>query len=214
METVIKDINNVQKDTIELSESFFGLEIRKDILHTAVLNYLANQRQGTHATKNRSLVRGGGKKPWRQKHTGRSRQGTNRSPLWKGGGTVFGPQPRDYSYKLNKKFKRVALKTALSTKYSEGKIIFLDIISMENPKTKDMVKILENLGLKEKKVLIVLPNVDENIILSSRNIKGVNVLRAVDINTYQIMFHDTIIITKDALSVITGSENEKSLLNN
>lgn len=199
----IRDINNIAKGSVNLPDDIFGLKGRKDILHTSVKNFLANQRQGTHATKTKGLVSGGGKKPWKQKHTGRARAGSIRSPLWRGGGIVFGPQPRDYSYRLPKNQKRRALGEALSAKFSDGEMIVVDSIAVEKPKTKEMVKILKNLALEGKSVLIVLPEKDENIILSSKNIPGVGVIRVMDLNPYKILTHDRVLITKNALDVMT-----------
>ncbi len=202
LETEIKDIENKTIEKVTLPESAFGLTVRTDILHSAVINYLSNRRQGTHAAKTRAMVRGGGRKPWKQKHTGRARHGSIRSPLWKGGGAAFGPRPRNYYSKLPKKFKRLALKTALSSKYSDGEIIFIDSLPIEKPRTKDMVQILKNLGLENKTVLIVLPEKDENVILSTRNIVGVHVVMAGDMNTYTTLSHDSVLITKDALPIL------------
>jgi large subunit ribosomal protein L4 len=201
-EVEVKDRNNNVIEKITLPEDVFGREVREDILHTAVVNYLANQRQGTHSTKTRSAVRGGGKKPWRQKHTGRARHGSIRSPLWRGGAIVFGPQPRDYYYKLPKKQKRLALKTALSAKLQDNELTVIDNIALDKPKTKEMVSLLKNIGLNGKSVLIVTADKDENVYLSARNIPGVDVIRAVDINTYDILVHDHVLVTREALAKI------------
>lgn len=198
----VKDINNTAKGSVNLPDGIFGLKGRKDILHTSVINFLANQRQGTHATKTKGLVSGGGKKPWKQKHTGRARAGSIRSPLWRGGGITFGPQPRDYSYRLPKNQKRRALGEALSAKLSDGDMTIVDSITIEKPRTKEMVRILKNLALEGKSVLIVLPEKDENIVLSSRNIPGVGIIRVMDLNPYEILTHDRVLITKGALDVI------------
>ncbi|MBF0566341.1 MAG: 50S ribosomal protein L4 [Nitrospirae bacterium] len=208
LEAEIKDKSNNVVEKVGLPEGVFGLEVRQDILHTAVLNYLANQRQGTHATKTRGLVRGGGRKPWKQKHTGRARHGSIRSPLWRGGGTIFGPLPRDYSYKLNKKVKRLALKTALSSKYSDGELSIVNEIEMPKPRTKDVIALMAALQLNGKKVLIVLPDSDSsnNVVLSSRNIPGITVARPSDINTYYVLAHDHVLMTKNALETIRGLE--------
>ncbi len=214
MKAEVRDLNNAVKESIEIKDNIFGLNKREDILHSAVRNYLANQRQGTHSTKTRGKVRGGGKKPWKQKHTGRSRHGSNRSPIWKGGGIVFGPQPRDYSYKLPKKVKKLALYTALSVKVSEGNMVVVDNIEIEKPKTKNMISVLKNLELNNQKVLIVMPDKNENVILSARNIVGVKVMRARDINTYMVLTHSKLLITKEALATIEGVGNEASVLNN
>ncbi len=201
-EIEVKDRENKVVGKITLPENIFGLEVRKDILHTAVVNYLANQRQGTHATKTRGMVRGGGKKPWRQKHTGRARHGSIRSPLWKGGGVVFGPQPRDYSYKLPKKQKRLALKVALSAKLKDGELTVVDSLNFDKPRTKDMVAFLKGLNLDSSSVLVVTEDRDENVFLSARNIPGVDVMRAQDLNTYEVLVHQNLVITKDALKKI------------
>jgi large subunit ribosomal protein L4 len=201
-EIEVKDINNNVVEKVTLPESIFGLEVKTALLHEAVVNYLANQRQGTHATKTRGMVRGGGRKPWRQKHTGRARHGSIRSPLWRGGGVVFGPQPRDYSYEMPKKQRRLALKTALSAKLKEGELIVVDKISFEQPKTKEMVSLLKSLGLNGNSVLIVTADKNENVYLSARNIPGVTVMRAMDLNTYQVLVHERVVLTKDALQKI------------
>lgn len=202
LELEIKDIANNSKGKITLPENVFGLSGRSDLIHGVVINYLANQRQGTHATKTRGMVSGGGKKPWRQKHTGRARAGSIRSPLWRGGGTVFGPQPRDYYRNLPQAMRTRALKEALSVKFSDGEIMVVESLKIDRPKTKDMLKIIETLGLSNRSLLIVLKDKDENIILSARNIPGVDVVRAVDLNAYQILSHEHILLTKDALDLI------------
>ncbi|MEO5358356.1 MAG: 50S ribosomal protein L4 [Nitrospirae bacterium YQR-1] len=214
LEIEIKDKNNNKVDSIQLPKEVFGLEPRPDILHAVVTNYLANQRQGTHATKTRGLVRGGGKKPWKQKHTGRARHGSIRSPLWKGGGTIFGPQPRDYSYKVNKKLRRLAVRLALSDKNTTGNLYVLDAFQITEPKTRDVVKVLENIGLIDKKVLIVVPEKDSTLVLSSRNIVGVKVVRVQDINTYDIVNHEFLLLTKDALNSVKGLNDEGRIHDN
>ncbi len=229
IEAEIRDVNNNIVDKVQLAKEIFGLEVRRDILQSAVVNYLANQRQGTHATKTRGLVRGGGRKPWKQKHTGRARHGSIRSPLWKGGGTIFGPQPRDYSYKLNKQFKRLALNTALSAKVAEQKLVIIDAIELDKTRTKSILEILNKLGLNGQRVLIVLPverkdstgsvavgvisstamsDNNRRIVLSVRNIVGVRAVSVTDINTYEIIAHDYVLMTKDSLSFIRGANNE------
>jgi large subunit ribosomal protein L4 len=202
-EIELKDIQNNGKGKVTLPDEIFGFQGRKDILHSSVVNYLANQRQGTHATKTKGLVSGGGKKPWKQKHTGRARAGSNRSPLWRGGGIIFGPQPRDYSYKLPRTIKRRALGEALSAKLSGGQITVVESIAVEKPRTKEMVQILKNLELEGKSVLIVLPEKEEAILLSSRNIPGVKVTRAMDLNPYEILTHEKVLMTKKALEALS-----------
>ncbi|KGG81003.1 50S ribosomal protein L4 [Caloranaerobacter azorensis] len=192
------NVSGQQIGDIELSDSVFGVEINEHVLYEAVKNYLANRRQGTQSAKTRSEVRGGGRKPWRQKGTGRARHGSIRSPIWKGGGVVFAPKPRDYSYKLPKKIKRLAMKSALSSKVVNGEIIVLDELKMDRPKTKDMVSILNNLNSK-KKALIVMSEKDENVIKSARNIQGTKTTLVNTLNVYDILNCDSFIITKDAV---------------
>lgn len=208
-EVEIKDRNNTTVGSIKLDDKVFSVPLREPLLHDAVVNFLANQRQGTHATKTKGLVSGGGKKPWRQKHTGRARAGSIRSPLWRGGGIVFGPQPRNYSYNLPKKAKRLALKTALSLKMSEEAITIIDGFSIDKPKTKDMIATLKNLGLEGKKLLIITPENDKIVILSARNIPGVKVVRVSDLNSYDVLVHGRLLITKDAVSKLTGEDIKK-----
>ena len=199
-EAEVKDIKNNSVDKINLRDDIFGVPAKPGVLHEAVINFLANQRQGTHATKTRGLISGRGKKPWRQKQTGRARAGSIRSPLWRGGGTVFGPQPRDYSYKLPKKVKRLALNAALHEKLSGGEIVFIDNLSLKEPKTKDMVSISKSLGLYNKSVLIVLPEKNDAILLSVRNVTGIYVKRVTDINTYDVLSYNIILMTKEAVA--------------
>ncbi len=186
---------------IELSDSIFGIEPNKVVMHMAVVNYLANQRQGTQSTLTRSEVRGGGKKPWRQKGTGHARQGSIRAPQWRHGGIALGPKPRDYSYSINKKVKRLALKSALSSKVKLENLIVLDKISLDEYKTKRVIKMLADLGVKEKALIITLePN---NIIKkSAANITGVTTTLVNTINVYDVLNHDKIIIVKDAVEKI------------
>ena len=183
---------------IELPQEIFGAPVRKDIIHEAVRNYLANRRQGTAATKTRGLVRGGGRKPWRQKHTGRARAGSIRSPLWRGGGVVFGPMPRDYSYRLPRKMKWAAINSALSAKLADGEIVVVDDISITKPKTKQMVSLLEGLGLK-KSVLIVIPERDRTLELAARNIPTVDVTMVNELNIYTILTHEKLLFTQKAV---------------
>jgi large subunit ribosomal protein L4 len=207
-EVDIKDKNNAVVGKIALSDAFFGVSAKQGVLHEAVVNFLANQRQGTHATKTKGLISGGGKKPWKQKHTGRARSGSTRSPLWRGGGTTFGPQPRDYSYKLPKKVKRLALMNAFHEKLSNGEVVVLDGFSLEKPRTKDIVSILKSFDLQNKRVLIILPEKDDAVLLSARNIPGVNVVRAADVNVYDVIAHAMLLMTKEAaqkLGEIKGS---------
>jgi large subunit ribosomal protein L4 len=198
------DVLNVSGEKIgdiDLNPGIFGIEVNEYVLHDVVKNYLANQRQGTQSAKTRSEVRGGGKKPFRQKGTGRARQGTIRAPHYVGGGVAFAPKPRDYSYKLPKRVKRLALFSALSAKVAAGEVIVLDELAMEAPKTKDMVKILSNIKA-EKKSLIVLPEVNENVLKSSNNIPGVETTFVGSLNVYDILNHNNFVITKKALETI------------
>ncbi|NLB33580.1 MAG: 50S ribosomal protein L4 [Tissierellia bacterium] len=195
------DITGSQIGDVELSDDIFGVEINTHVMYEAVKNYLANQRQGTQSAKTRAEVRGGGRKPWRQKGTGRARQGSIRSPQWKGGGVVFAPKPRDYSYKLPKKIKRLALKSALSSKVQDKEIIVVDSLVLDAPKTKDMIKVLSNLKAN-KKTLVVIPERDENLILAARNIPGVKTAYVNTINVYDILNCDSFLITKDAVNKV------------
>ncbi|WP_068677161.1 50S ribosomal protein L4 [Oceanobacillus sp. Castelsardo] len=182
---------------VELNDAVFGIEPNTHVLHEAVLMQRATLRQGTHKVKNRSEVRGGGRKPWRQKGTGRARQGSTRSPQWVGGGTVFGPTPRSYSYKLPKKVRRLALRSALSSKVKEDSLVVLEGISMEAPKTKEVVKMLEALNVAEK-ALIVTDNKDEVVARSANNLQSVKVLTVEELNVLDLLMHDKLILTKDA----------------
>ncbi len=185
--------------SMDLNENVFGVEVRPDVMHEVVVNYLANQRQGTQSTKTRTEVRGGGIKPWRQKGTGRARQGSIRAPQWVGGGVALGPKPRDYRYNVNKKVRRLALKSALSSKVQESEIIVLDAFSCDEIKTKQVVSLLKNLNVTEK-ALLVLPENDKNVVLSARNIKGVATPNVGAINTYEVLNHTKCIILKDAVT--------------
>lgn len=205
IEIEIKDITNNVKGKIALNEGVFNNQSDPSIVHSAVLSYLANQRQGTHATKTRGLVSGGGRKPWRQKHTGRARHGSIRSPLWRGGGIVFGPQPRDYSIKLPKKAKKNALHKALTMKLQDSEIAVIDRIDIQQPKTKEVVKILTNLGLSDKTVLIVTPDIDRNLILSARNIPTVDVIEARELNAYHVAVYEYILFTEEAIKTIQNN---------
>lgn len=193
-----KNGNEVEK--IDLKDEIFGVEVKEHILHMAVVQYLANQRQGTKSTKSRGEVRGGGKKPWKQKGTGRARQGSIRSPQWKGGGVVFAPKPRDFSIKLNKKVKRLAMKCALSLKLQQNKLLVLDELTLDTIKTKDMKNILNNLKLE--KALIVLEGESKNIVLSARNISNVKTAGVNEINVYDILKFDTFVVTKEGINKI------------
>ncbi|MRG88017.1 50S ribosomal protein L4 [Salinibacillus xinjiangensis] len=184
-------------EDIELSASVFGIEPNTHVLHEAVQAQRASLRQGTHKVKNRSEVSGGGRKPWRQKGTGRARQGSIRSPQWVGGGAVFGPTPRSYSYKLPKKVRRLALRSALSSKVQEEKVVVLDALSFDAPKTKEVVKMLEGLKVDNDTLIVTAEN-DENVARSANNIQGVKVLTVEEVNVLDLLTHDKLVITKDA----------------
>ncbi|QQE74679.1 50S ribosomal protein L4 [Brevibacillus composti] len=190
-----------QVGEIELADSVFGIEPNNAVLFDAIVMQQASQRQGTHDVKNRSEVRGGGRKPWRQKGTGRARQGSIRSPQWKGGGVVFGPTPRKYGYKLNRKVRRLALKSALSTKVQNNELLVLDALNIAAPKTKDMAAVLSNLKA-DRKVLIVTSEFDQNVALSSRNIPGTKMVDAAGINVLDLVSADKVIVTKDAIAKV------------
>ncbi|MDN4620748.1 50S ribosomal protein L4 [Paenibacillus sp. PsM32] len=191
-------IDGSQVGEVELSDSVFGIEPNTHVLHDAVIMQRASLRQGNHKVKGRSEVRGGGRKPWKQKGTGRARQGSTRSPQWKGGGVVFGPTPRSYAYKLPKKVRRLAIKSALSSKVVANEIIVLDALSFSAPKTKEFAAILNNLKV-DRKVLIVTPSYDDNVALSARNIPGVKFVAADGVNVLDVLTYDKLILTKDAV---------------
>ncbi len=190
-----------QVGEIELAEAIFGIEPNEAVLFDAVIMQRASLRQGTHKVKNRSEVRGGGRKPWRQKGTGRARQGSIRSPQWRGGGVVFGPTPRSYTYKLNKKVRRLAIKSALSTKVLESNVIVLEDLVLNAPKTKDMVAVLKGLAI-EKKALVVTADVNEAVELSARNIPGLTVVTANGVNVLDVLGHEKLVLTKAAVEKV------------
>lgn len=192
---------NQQVGDIELNDSVFGVEMNAGLVHQAVVMQLASRRLGTHATKTRGLVRGGGRKPWRQKGTGRARSGSTRSPLWVGGGTVFGPQPRSYAFRMPKKQRRLAIKCALSDKVASGDFIVLDDLQFDAPKTKSVVKMLGDFGIDAKSLIITLDE-NENVELSSRNIPGVKAINSMGLNVYDILNHTKLFITKAAIEKI------------
>ena len=187
-------------DKLELNDSVFGVEINEHLVHMAVVAQLANKRQGTQSAKTRAEVRGGGRKPWRQKGTGHARQGSTRSPQWTGGGVVFAPKPRDYSMKLNKKEKAGAMKSVLTSKVNEEKFIVLDEFKLDEIKTKKFVEVMNNLEVA--KALVVTKDNDQNIVLSAKNVPGVKTALTNTINVYDILKYDTVVITKDAVAAI------------
>ncbi|WP_273129025.1 50S ribosomal protein L4 [Bacillus weihaiensis] len=186
---------------IELNDSVFGIEPNQHVLFDAVIMQRASLRQGTHKVKNRSEVAGGGRKPWRQKGTGRARQGSIRSPQWRGGGVVFGPTPRSYAFKLPKKVRRLAIKSALSTKVIDNNIVVLEDLALNAPKTKEMASVLKGLSV-EKKALIVTADINENVALSARNIPGVTVVTANGVNVLDVLNHEKLIMTKAAVQKV------------
>ncbi len=186
--------------TMELSDAVFGVEINEHLVHMAVVNQLASKRQGTQKAKTRAEVSGGGKKPWRQKGTGHARQGSTRAPQWTGGGVVFAPTPRDYSFKMNRKEKRLALKSALTSRVQESKLIVLDELKLPEIKTKQMKAVLEALNVK--KALVVLNENDGNVVLSARNLPGVKTALTNTINVFDILKYNTVVVTKAAVETI------------
>lgn len=186
--------------TMELNDAVFGVEINEHLVHLAVVRQLANKRQGTQKAKTRSEVSGGGRKPWRQKGTGHARQGSIRAPQWTGGGIVFAPVPRDYEVKMNKKERRAALKSALTSKVQDNKLVVVDSLALAEAKTKEMQKVLTN--LKADKALVITAGDDKNVILSARNIADVQTATVSTMNVYDVMKHNTVVVTKDAVASI------------
>ena len=200
-EVAVLDMTGKEVGTVELSDSIFGIEPNVSVMHDVVVNHLANKRQGTQSALTRAEVSGGGKKPWRQKGTGHARQGSIRSPQWRHGGIVFAPKPRDYSYVVNKKVKRLAMKSAFSSKVLDNGIIVLDSLEMPEYKTKSMVNVLDAIGANGKS-LVVLPEIEDKIIKSSRNIPGVKTSQVNTLNVYDILNARKLVIVKSAISKI------------
>ena len=196
----VYNMEGKEVDKIELNDSIFGVEINEHLVHMAVLQQLANKRQGTQKAKTRSEVSGGGRKPWRQKGTGHARQGSTRAPQWTGGGVVFAPTPRDYSFKMNKKEKRAALKSALTSKVEEKKFIVVDEIAFDEIKTKNFVNVMKNLNVS--KALVVLEDGNRNVELSARNVADIKTTKTNTINVYDILKYNTVIATKAAVAGI------------
>lgn len=194
----VYNMQGEQLEQIELNEATFGVEVNQHVVYEVVKNQLANKRQGTQSAKTRAEVRGGGRKPWRQKGTGRARAGSTRSPIWTGGGVAFAPKPRDYSYKVPKKIKRLAMKSALTSKVLENEIIVIDELTMDSPKTKDMVNILKNISA-DRKALIVTLNPESNVIKSANNLPNVQTTIVSNMNVYDILKYNSLIITKEAV---------------
>ena len=197
----VVDMTGKEVSTMELSDTIFGIEPNAAVMHHMVVNYLANQRQGTQSALTRAEVSGGGRKPWRQKGTGHARQGSTRAPQWTHGGIVFAPKPRDYSYTVNKKVRRLAMKSAFSAKMQAGELIVIDAITTDEFKTKTIVNMLKAVG-SEKKALIVLPTVDKKVINSARNIPGVKTAQVNELNVYDMLNADKLIIAKEAVEKI------------
>ena len=193
----VYNIEGKEVGSIELNDAVFGVEVNEHLVHMAVVNQLANNRQGTQSAKTRSEVSGGGRKPWRQKGTGHARQGSTRSPQWTGGGVVFAPKPRDYSFKMNKKEKRIALLSALSSKVADNKIVVLDAFNLDEVKTKKFAEVMSN--LKVDKALVVIEGENKNVVLSGRNIPTVKVSATNEINTYDVLKYVTLVVTKAAV---------------
>ena len=193
----VYNIEGKEVDKLELNDNVFGVEINEHLVHLAVVSQLANGRQGTQSAKTRSEVSGGGRKPWRQKGTGHARQGSTRSPQWTGGGVVFAPKPRDYSFKMNKKEKRIALLSALSSKVADNKIVVLDAFNLDEVKTKKFAEVMSN--LKVDKALVVIEGENKNVVLSGRNIPTVKVTATNEINTYDVLKYETLVVTKAAV---------------
>lgn len=205
------DLLNMEKGTVgkvSLPENAFAVKVRGDIMHEAVKAYLANQRQGTASIKGKGEVRGGGRKPWRQKGTGRSRAGSIRSPLWRGGGVVFGPKPRDYTYKIPKKVKQSAIRAAFSSKLKDGDVIVIDRIEIKEPKTKLLVSQLKTLSIENKSLLIITDKKYHELILAARNIPNVKVLELADVNVYELLSYEKLLLTAAAVEKLKKSEKE------
>ena len=197
---VVYNMEGKEVGTIELNDAVFGVEVNEHLVHMAVVQQLANNRQGTQKAKTRAEVSGGGRKPWRQKGTGHARQGSTRSPQWTGGGVVFAPVPRDYSFKLNKKEKRAALKSALTSKVQDAKLIVVDELKFDEIKTKNFANVMSN--LKVNKGLVVIAENDANVVLSARNMADVNTTLVNTMNVYDVMKANTVVLTKDAVAKI------------
>ena len=198
----VYDMTNKKVGDIELSEEIFGVEINEGLVHQAVVMQMASWRLGTHSTKTRGDVRGGGKKPWRQKGTGRARAGSRRSPLWRGGGTIFGPHPRDYSFSMPRKQRRLALKCVLTDKVKEGNLIVLDNLNFDEPKTKKFVELQKTFGVDNCKSLFITHELIDNVSRSSNNLQNAKAIAALQLNVYDILNSDKLFLTKDAVAKI------------
>lgn len=198
----VYNIAGQQTGEMELQDNVFGVKVNKAVLHQAVVMQLASRRLGTAATKTRSMVRGGGRKPWKQKGTGRARAGSTRSPIWIGGGVVFGPHPRSYAFRMPRKQRRLAIKCALSAKLQAGELVVVEAIDFEQPKTKSVVNMLKDLNIADNKALIITGEVLDNVERSSRNIPGVKAIASLGLNVYDLLYHDKVLIAKDAVTRI------------
>ncbi len=199
----VYDITGAKTGEMELNDSVFGVEVNESVLHQAVVMQLASQRLGTASTKTRGLVRGGGRKPWKQKGTGRARAGSTRSPIWVGGGTTFGPQPRSYAFRMPRKQRRLAIKSALTAKLQDGELVVVDSIAFDAPKTKNVITMLSGFDATNKKSLIITGEVVENVEKSARNIPGVKAIPASSsLNVYDLLYHDKVFVTKEAITRI------------
>lgn len=196
----VYNIEGKEVEKLELNDSVFGVEINEHLVHKAVVTQLANRRQGTQSAKTRSEVSGGGRKPWRQKGTGHARQGSTRSPQWMGGGVVFAPKPRDYSLKMNKREKQIAMKSVLSSKVQDDKLVVVDEFKMDEIKTRRFIEIMNN--LKAQKALVVTKDKNQNVICSANNVPTVKTATTNEINVYDILKYDTLVLTKDAVAAI------------
>lgn len=198
----VYDMTGAKTGEVELKDSIFGVEVNEAVVHQAVLMQLASRRLGCHATKTRGFVRGGGRKPWRQKGTGRARSGSIRSPLWIGGGTIFGPHPRSYKMGMPRKARRLAIKSALTSKVNAEEFVVLENIDFSEPKTKSMIKMLGDFNLSDNKALIITAEDNENVVKSSRNIPGIKTINSMQLNVIDILHHDKVLVTKAAISKI------------
>jgi large subunit ribosomal protein L4 len=198
----VYNITGDQTGEIELNDDVFGVEVNEAVLHQAIVMQQASQRQGNAATKTRAMVRGGGRKPWKQKGTGRARSGSTRSPIWVGGGVAFGPHPRSYAFSMPRKQRRLALRSALSAKVAAGELMVMDEVNFEVPKTKSVVSMLENLKVGAEKALIIVAEINENVEKSSRNLPKVKSITSQGLNVFDLLHHDKVLITRDAVSKI------------
>ena len=209
MKLDVLNINGSKNSTITLDDSVFGIEPNHHVVHQAVTSELSNSRQGTHSSKNRSMVRGGGKKPWKQKGRGVARAGTNRSPIWKGGGVVFGPEPHRHNKKTTKKMRRLARKSVLSDRVKNGKFIVIDDISLEEPKTKLLIDLLSKLDLSDQKITLLVDSEKNNLFLAARNIPNIYLVESLRASTYDLIDCDIIVAEKSGVELLTNQLNIK-----